>query len=172
VSGVVEAIFLAAGRGEPRVPVDEARAVAGAGLAGDRYLGKPGGRYASVRHVTLIEGEAVDAVRATGRPFAPADSRRNVVTWGVDLNALVGRTFRVGDAVLRGVEPCDPCSRLERLTYRGVMRDLHDRGGLRAEVLDGGDIRVGDRVEVMDDAPSPTSGTGGEDEPQLRLAGV
>ncbi|HYW05455.1 MAG TPA: MOSC domain-containing protein [Longimicrobium sp.] len=167
MSGVVDAIFLAAGRGEPRLSVDEARAVAGAGLAGDRYLGKPGGRYASVRQVTLIEGEAVDAVRATGRPFAPADSRRNVVTRGVDLNALVGRTFRVGDAVLRGVEPCDPCSRLERLTYRGVMRDLHDRGGLRAEVLEGGHIRVGDRVDVVDDARSPPPG--GEGDPQLRL---
>ena len=171
MSGVVEAIFLAAGRGEPRVPVDQARAVAGGGLAGDRYLGKPGGRYASVRQVTLIEGEAVDAVRATGRPFAPADSRRNVVTRGVDLNALVGRTFRVGGAVLRGVEPCDPCSRLERLTYRGVMRDLHDRGGLRAEVLDGGDIRVGDRLEAMDD-PFPPGRAGGDDDPQLRLGDV
>ena len=151
MSGAVEAIFLAAGRGEPRAPVEQVSAVAGAGLAGDRYFGKPGGRYASVCQVTLIEAEAVEAVRATGRAFAPGDSRRNLVTRGVELNALVGRTFRIGGAVLRGVEPCDPCVRLERLTYRGVMRDLDGRGGLRAEVVDGGDIRVGDEV-VLDPA--------------------
>ena len=149
VQGSVEGIFLAGERGAPRTAVDHVRAVAGNGLEGDRYFGhrRGGGKRDPERQVTLIEAEAVDAVRATVADFAPGDARRNVVTRGVRLNDLVGRTFRVGGALLRGVERCDPCSRLTRLTYRGVERDLRDRGGLRAEILESGDIRVGDSVE-------------------------
>ncbi|MFL5383508.1 MAG: MOSC domain-containing protein [Longimicrobiaceae bacterium] len=147
--GRVEAIFLAGERGAPRTAVREVRAVAGMGLEGDRYFGmrRTGGRKRQYeRQVTLIEAEAVDAVSAAGAAFAPGDARRNLVTRGVSLNDLVGRTFRVGGARLRGVERCDPCVRLTRLTYQGVERDLRDRGGLRAEILEGGDIRVGDPV--------------------------
>jgi len=148
--GSVEAIFLAGERGAPRAQVDHVRAVAATGLEGDRYFGhrRGGGKRDPERQVTLIEAEAVDAVRATGAAFEPGDARRNVVTRGVRLNELVGRTFRVGEALLRGLERCDPCSRLTRLTYRGVERDLRDRGGLRAEILEGGAIRVGDVVEA------------------------
>jgi MOSC domain-containing protein YiiM len=146
--GGVEAIFLAGERGAPRIAAEQVRAVAGRGLEGDRYFGhrRGGGRRDPERQVTLIEAEAVDAVRATGAPLAAGDARRNVVTRGVRLNALVGRTFRVGGALLRGIERCDPCSRLTRLTYRGVERDLCERGGLRAEILESGDIRVGDVI--------------------------
>jgi MOSC domain-containing protein YiiM len=148
--GKVEAIFLAGERGAPRTEVEAVRAVAGMGLEGDRYFGhiRGGGKRDPERQVTLIEAEAVDAVRATGAALAPGDARRNLVTRGVRLNELVGRTFRVGEALLRGIERCDPCSRLTRLTYRGVERDLRDRGGLRAEILESGEIRVGDSVEA------------------------
>lgn len=141
--GSVEAIYLAGERGAPRTAVERVRAIADHGLEGDRYFGR-GGRE---RQVTLIEAEAIDAVRLRA-DFAPGDARRNLVTRGVRLNELVGRTFRVGGAVLLGIERCDPCSRLARLTYREVTRDLRDRGGLRAQVLAGGDIRVGDAVEA------------------------
>ena len=109
MSGSVEAIFLATAPGEPRTAVPSAVAVAGQGLVGDRYLGAPPTRFAAVCEVTLVEMEAVEHVRATGRDFHPGETRRNVVTRGVDLNALVGRTFRVGGVLLRGVERCDPC---------------------------------------------------------------
>jgi MOSC domain-containing protein YiiM len=122
--------------------VDAATAVAGQGLVGDRYLGAPPHRYAATCQLTLIEAEAVERVR----DLTAAATRRNVLTRGVDLNALVGRVFRIGNVVLRGVERCDPCSRLQKFTYRGVMRDLRDHGGLRAEILVGGEIRVGDPV--------------------------
>jgi MOSC domain-containing protein YiiM len=147
-SGSVEAIYLAGERGAPRTAVEEVRAVAGRGLEGDRYFGhrRGGGKRDPERQVTLIEAEAVDAVRATGAALAPGDARRNLVTRGVRLHDLVGRTFRVGGALLRGIERCDPCSRLTRLTYRGVERDLRDRGGLRAEILESGSIRAGDPI--------------------------
>lgn len=147
--GTVEQILLATAKGEPRTPVHHARAVAGMGLEGDRYFGQKPGRYAADRQVTLIEAEVVEAVRAGGVPLAAADARRNVVTRGVRLNDLVGRTFHLGGAVLRGVELCHPCGRLAKLTYRGVTRDLKMRGGLRAEVLHDGDIRVGDTLREV-----------------------
>ena len=149
MSGTVEAIFLAGARGEHRTPVELVTAVAGQGLMGDRYLGAPPTRFASVCEVTLVEMEAVEHVRASGRDFHPGDTRRNVVTRGVELNALVGRTFRIGDVLLSGVEPCHPCTRLQRFTYRGVIRDLARRGGLRATVLEGGEFGVGDVVDVV-----------------------
>lgn len=148
-AGRVEAVYLARGRGEGRERVDGVRAVEGKGLEGDRYFGvarKGRGRYDPERQVTLIEAEAIDAVAVARPDFTAGDARRNVVTRGVRLNALVGKTFRVGRAVLRGVELCDPCRRLEKLTYRGVMRDLDDRGGLRAIVVTSGEIREGDEV--------------------------
>jgi MOSC domain-containing protein YiiM len=142
----VEAIYVAKERGGPRTAVEAATAVAGEGLLGDRYRGLPPTRYAATCQLTLVEAEAVEHVRATGRAFSAADTRRNVVTRGIALNDLVGRVFRIGNILVRGVEPCDPCSRLQRFTYRGVMRDLADRGGLRAEILEGGEFRVGDPV--------------------------
>ena len=146
LGGTVEQILVAGAKGTPRTGIDRAAAVEGKGLEGDRYFGQGPGRYAADRQVTLIEAEAVDAVRAAGGPFTAADARRNVVTRGVRLNELVGRTFRVGGAVLRGVELCHPCGHLAKLTYRGVTRDLKMRGGLRAAVLEGGEIRAGDAL--------------------------
>jgi MOSC domain-containing protein YiiM len=146
-AGTVEQILIAAGpKGTPRDAVDSVVVVEGMGLMGDRYFGQKPGKYAADRQVTLIEAEAVEAVREGGVAFTAADARRNVVTRGVRLNALVGRTFRVGGAVLRGVELCHPCGHLAKLTYRGVTRDLKMRGGLRAEVLHGGEIRIGDAL--------------------------
>jgi MOSC domain-containing protein YiiM len=144
--GTVEQILVAGAKGTPRAAVERVLAVAGKGLEGDRYFGRGPGRYAANRQVTLIEAEAVDAVRAGGVPFTAADARRNVVTRGVRLNELVGRTFRLGGAVLRGVELCHPCGHLAKLTHRGVTATLKMRGGLRAEVLTGGEIRVGDAL--------------------------
>lgn len=144
--GTVEQILVAGPKGAPRTAVDQVRAVEGMGLEGDRYFGQRPGRYAADRQVTLIEAEAIEAVRGTGVPLTAVDARRNVVTRGVRLNELVGRTFRVGGAVLRGVELCHPCGHLAKLTYRGVTRDLKMRGGLRAQVLRGGSIRVGDAL--------------------------
>ena len=83
----------------------------------------------------------------SGIDIKPGDARRNIVTTGVDLNALIGREFRIGEVRLRGVRPCEPCSHLEKLTKRGIKKALAGRGGLRAEILFPGKIRFGDPVE-------------------------
>jgi MOSC domain-containing protein YiiM len=118
--------------------------VDGHGLEGDRYF-FPGGA-GSGEALTLIEAEALEDVGLTG-----AQSRRQVVVRGVRVNDLVGRRFRIGDVECLGVELCEPCLHLQQLTRPGIIKDLIHRGGLRADILSEGTIRVGDKV--LEDLP-------------------
>jgi MOSC domain-containing protein YiiM len=83
-----------------------------------------------------------------GISLEPRETRRNVVTRGVDVNALVGKRFRIGDVECEGVELCEPCRHLESLTKPGIIKGLVHRGGLNADILEGGEISVGDPVVV------------------------
>jgi MOSC domain-containing protein YiiM len=133
---------------------ERVEAVAGKGLRGDRYFRGQGTYSNSARDVsrdiTLIEAETIEAVQRDYEiDIAPGEHRRNLTTRGVALNHLVGERFRVGGAVCEGVELCAPCSYLERLLEReGVHDALVHRGGLRARILEGGDIAVGDRLKI------------------------
>lgn len=125
----------------------QVEAVAGRGLAGDRYFRRDGTFSATDgpdREVTLIEREALEALRRDhGISLKDGESRRNLITRGVPLNHLVGVTFRVGAVVLRGLRLCEPCGHLERLTRKGVESGLAHRGGLRAQILQGGVLQIG-----------------------------
>jgi MOSC domain-containing protein YiiM len=152
--GQVVAIYTSPDKGAPMESRDGVEATAGVGLDGDRYAAGEG-KYTKSdddgkRAITLIEREAVDAA---GREYeieiGEHEARRNIVTEGVPLNHLVGRTFRVGGVVLRGFKLAEPCSYLEGLTRRGLRRALVHRAGLRAEILEGGVIRVGDPVDEV-----------------------
>jgi len=135
--------------------ISEARAVAGQGLEGDRYFAKQGtfsdNPNTTGREVTLIESEAIDALeRDYGVKIDGKDARRNIVTRGVALNHLVGREFSVGDVRMRGVRLDEPCNHMASLVNE-EMKDkirlgLMHRGGLRADILNDGVIRVGDAV--------------------------
>lgn len=152
--GTVEAIFSGASAANVPAPIEVAEVVAGRGIRGDRYFegtgtfskpAKPG------QDLTLVETEAIERLAAEhGIQIGPAESRRNVLTRGIDLNALVGRRFRVGEVECRGDRLCDPCAHLERLTKPGVLKGLVNRGGLRADVLSGGTIRPGDAIAPLD----------------------
>jgi MOSC domain-containing protein YiiM len=153
VSGRLVAIFVAPTAGAPMQARDAVPVGAG-GLDGDRYqlgIGTYSGTGVGARDVTLIEREAVAAVRreGTGVDVSEAQTRRNLVTEGVALNHLVGREFQVGAVRMRGLRLAEPCAYLEQLTaLPGVRAALVHRGGLRAEILDDGELRVGDRVTV------------------------
>ena len=135
------------------VQLGSVRALAGKGLEGDRYangVGTFSGQVGSGREVTLIEVEAITSLaREYDVEIDPADSRRNLVTQDLPLNHLVGREFKVGDVTLRGSRLCEPCGHLETLTRPGVRRGLVHRGGLRAEIVDGGMIRIDDEVTTV-----------------------
>jgi MOSC domain-containing protein YiiM len=147
--GILESIYIAATAQAPMQPVDRVQAIPGAGLEGDRYALKQGTFFRPEPdfELTLIEAEALEAVkRDYGVELAPGESRRNLVTRGVPLNHLVGKEFLVGEVKIRGIRLCEPCSHLERLTARPVIKGLLHRGGLRAQILSEGWIRVGDEV--------------------------
>ena len=149
----VLAIHVAPQRGGPTVALDQASLVPGRGIEGDHHHAEPTGDPAS--EVTLIEAETVSALNAdTGLSIEASETRRNIVTQGVDLNALVGRRFFIGDAVLSGIEPCDPCAILggrlatASVSASSVVRLLANRGGLRASVLEGGTISPGTEIRL------------------------
>jgi len=128
--------------------LDQIEAVPGRGLVGDRYFRKPGSGNAT-QEVTLIESEALDALsREHNIKLEMTQARRNLITQGVALNDLVGKTFRVGTILLHGLELCDPCKHLEALTCKGVLAGLENRGGLRAEIVEGGILKAGDSIQM------------------------
>ena len=133
------------------VAVTEVYAVPGRGLDGDRYFHRTGtwsGRRGSGTEVTLVELEVLeDLGRDHGIFLNPQDPRRNIITRGISLNDFVGREFHVGEVILRGVGLCEPCAHLERATQSGVVRALVHRGGLRAQILASGMIKVDDLIQ-------------------------
>jgi MOSC domain-containing protein YiiM len=152
--GRLVGIYIAERKRDALRAVEQVEAVAGHGLVGDRYYQKEGTfskKDAPDREVTLIEGEALEALARDGKiELRPGQSRRNLVTRGVPLNHLVGHEFAVGGVVLRGLRLCEPCGHLEALTVKGVEKGLCHRGGLRAQILQGGTLRAGDLIRPRD----------------------
>lgn len=116
------------------------------GLRGDRYT-DPALRISPDYQITLIEIENINGFsKALGKPLAPYEPRRNLVTVGADLNSLCGKRFLVGDVELEGLELCEPCGTFARRTHPEVVKFFVHKGGLRARILRGGLIRVGDSI--------------------------
>ena len=160
IKGAVDAIHIASQGAEKVTPREEIVVIEGRGIEGDRYYEGKGtfsksNRYAegsstNGRDLTLIEVEAVDAVLKDYQiEIKPGAHRRNITTRGVALNHLVGKKFRIGEVMCKGVCLCIPCRHMESLTSKGVMKALAHRGGLRADILEGGVIKVGSVVEEV-----------------------
>jgi MOSC domain-containing protein YiiM len=148
VPGAVEALWICATSPGPVESRRSVRAFAGRGLDGDRHLAPPGTVARPGDALTLVEAESIDAIAVEhGIRLEPGGTRRNVVTRGIGLNALVGREFAVGAVRCRGIELCEPCLALRQITGEpGLIKALVHRGGLRADILTDGEIAVGDPV--------------------------
>lgn len=147
-AGVVEEINIGPPEQLPAT-VERASAHAGKGLMGNRYYFDDGAKPGQA--LTLIAAEVLAAMAAGhGVEITAAESRRNVLTRGIDLNALVGKRFRVGAVERVGVELCEPCAHLESVTRPGVIKGLAHRGGLNADIVSDGEIVVGDEVVATD----------------------
>ncbi|HXV27113.1 MAG TPA: MOSC domain-containing protein [Candidatus Paceibacterota bacterium] len=156
MKGQVVDIYITDDAGRPMRQVSWVRAVEGKGLEGDRYAEGRGAftnaKRRTIRQVSFLALEDLRRVN-TGReqPFTMADTRRNIVVQGVDLLSLIGREFTVGSARFRGVEHCSPCARPSVLSGKpGFKEAFHERGGLRAEVLEEGIITTGSAVATVD----------------------
>ena len=173
-AGAVVEIWLTGAAAEPMRRVPSAEAVVGVGLAGDRYaLG--GGTWAQYpdleKQVTLIDRDDVAAVAAeTASDLTPGDTRRNIVTTGIDLPALVGQWFTVGDVLLFGMKRCPPCTHLERLTGVKLVKAMVHRGGINAAVFAGGTIADGALVRPVPEHEAARRGAPtGADRPVPRV---
>src|SRR4029077_16416870 len=149
MTGTIEFIYIAPAATAPALSVKEALAVPGVGLGGDRYALRQGTFYKPEPdfELTLIEAEAIEALkRDYNVDLPPGEARRNLVTRGVALNHLVGRDFQIGEVKAHGIRLCEPCDHLQRLTGRQLIKGLRHRGGLRAQILTQGAIRIGDSL--------------------------
>lgn len=151
--GHVVEILIAESPSAAMKPQASVEAFPGKGLQGDRYfLGL--GTFTPKSHqpdyeLTLVEKEKIEAFAAQAdRIFRPEDARRNIVTEGIDLNALVGKQFLIGEVLIRGVRLCEPCSFLARSTFPETLKGLIHKAGLRAQILTQGTLRIGDKIAV------------------------
>jgi MOSC domain-containing protein YiiM len=136
-------------------PTPEVRAIPGMGLVGDRYFSGDGTFSPHPQkpdyEITFIEREKIEAfARESGLPFTASHARRNIVTDGVDLNELAGKEFLVGEVRVRGIRLCEPCNHLAKASFPEILTGLVNKGGLRAQILSEGVIRVGDRIREIE----------------------
>ena len=160
LTGVVTMLAIAPLVEAPMRLVDRARALAGRGLEGDRYANGAGTFSPRSGHrpgyeLTLIAAEVVEELTARDAAHDFASTRRNVLTRGIDVNALVGRNFWIGEVRCRGLRLAEPCAHLERLQGPGLLRPLIHRGGLRVDILDDGDIAQGSPISTEPLQPRP-----------------
>jgi len=152
-AGKVEAIFLAGVHGEQPRRVDVAVGHHGQGLEGDRNFGDDDPDSCNI---TLIEAEAFERQRDEhGLDLDPADARRQVLVRGIDLADFIGRRFVVGELECEGEERCEPCNHLTKLVGTQVVLKGLLHTGLRARILTGGTVRVGDEVRLASESVLP-----------------
>ncbi len=151
LTGTVELLAIAPDAEAPVQLVPRVRALAGQGLEGDRYAAgrgtfSPRGAHRPGYELTLIAAEVVEELTARDASLDFASTRRNVLTRGIDVNALVGRDFMIGDVRCRGLRLAEPCAHLERLHGPGLLRPLIHRGGVRVDILTDGYLTRGDPI--------------------------
>ena len=148
--GTILSIQIATNAADRLTDLQQVDAIAGMGLEGDRYYTRTGtysNKHDESREATFIESEALDALgKDYSVEFTGPESRRNFTTRGVALNHLVGREFRVGGAVFRGIRLCEPCTHMEKVSGKQARSGLIHRGGLRAQIVKSGLVSVGDEV--------------------------
>ena len=152
-NGIVTALFTAPESGAPCEAHDAVHAIAGVGLEGDRYATGRGEFSAPGRGgqaLTLIAEETLAEAQSNGARIDAAEARRNVLTRGIELEPLIGHRFTIGTVACEATRLAEPCAHLEQLTHPGVLRAMVHLGGIRADILSDGEIRVGDAIQRLD----------------------
>lgn len=163
IEGRIKSIYHAPAMGELMQPLKVGYLVAGKGLmyknekgdyVCDRYAEGKGAfshsKRETIRQLSLISSEAIELANQNlpeEYQYTEQETRRNIVTEGIDLNKLVGDVFYIGQAALRGVELCDPCKRPDTLSRKQGFNDAFENiGGLRAQIITGSIIMPGSPV--------------------------
>ncbi|MEX2605875.1 MAG: MOSC domain-containing protein [Kiritimatiellia bacterium] len=119
----------------------QVRLIAGRGIEGDRYALREAGHP---KQITFFNMDVIDALsERAGHPVPPQSVRRNVFVRGLDLPDLVAKTFTLQGIRFEGVDPCKPCYWMDEAVGPGTMAFLKGKGGLRARILDDGELCVG-----------------------------
>lgn len=157
MGATVENIFITkTRRGQPQ-ELAAVKLEAGKGIVGDRYHERSleflaAGDEVQANHISLISKEELDGfLQRNNAEIDYADFRRNVLTSGIDLYSLIGKKFRLGSALCQGVEDCEPCAFLAATVHRAVLPELEKKAGLRAIILEDGDLKVGDTLTSTGD---------------------
>ena len=154
MTGEVVSIHISESAGKEMTAIEEAELVAGRGIAGDRYYSEAGTFSEHLpgadHELTLVAAEEISRFNeSTGRDLGPGELRRNVVTRGIELNDLVDKEFTIGKVRARGMRLCEPCAHLAGLVASEILPGLVNKAGLRAAIVEGGTIRVGDPIQTL-----------------------
>jgi MOSC domain-containing protein YiiM len=153
----VENIFITKTRREQPHEIEAAKLEAGKGIVGDRYHERAleflaVGDQVPPNHISVISKEELAGfLERNNAEIDYADFRRNVLTSGIDLRELIGRQFKLGSALCQGIEDCDPCVFLAATVHRSVLPEMKEKAGLRAIILEDGDLKIGDTITLIGD---------------------
>jgi MOSC domain-containing protein YiiM len=153
----VENIFITKTRREQPHEIEAAKLEAGKGIVGDRYHERAleflaVGDQVPSNHISVISKEELAGfLERNNAEIDYADFRRNVLTSGIDLRELIGRQFKLGSALCQGIEDCDPCVFLAATVHRSVLPEMKEKAGLRAIILEDGDLKIGDTITLLGD---------------------
>jgi MOSC domain-containing protein YiiM len=154
--GSILGIYIAPSKGAGVMGYQKVSLRAGKGIEGDRYFSQTGKNRSNYKgqpdwEITLIESEVIEAFnQQRGHSFHESDFRRNLVTQGVGLNDLVGKTFTINNVSFYGVQLCEPCASLQRRLAVSILPELIGKGGLRAQIRSNGVIAVGDKLSAVE----------------------
>ena len=153
----VENIFITKTRREQPHEIEAAKLEAGKGIVGDRYHERAleflaVGDQVPSNHISVISKEELAGfLERNNAEIDYADFRRNVLTSGIDLRELIGRQFKLGSALCQGIEDCDPCAFLAATVHHSVLPEMKEKAGLRAIILEDGDLKIGDTITLIGD---------------------
>ncbi|MDG2502650.1 MAG: hypothetical protein P8M77_09700 [Porticoccaceae bacterium] len=156
-SGQITGIYIAPKKGANMSGHQQVSVRAGKGIEGDRFFSNTGKNRSNYKgqpdwEITLIESEVITAFNQdTGNKFHDSDFRRNLVTEGIRLNDLVGKTFQIKGVTFYGVQLCEPCAGLQKRLAVKILPALVGKGGLRAQIRGNGLVAVGDSISSSAD---------------------
>ena len=154
--GSIRGIYVAPAKGAGVMGHQKVSLRAGKGIEGDRYFSQTGKNRSHYKgqpdwEITLIESEVIEAFnQQQGHSFHESDFRRNLVTQGIGLNDLVGKSFTINNVSFYGVQLCEPCASLQRRLAVSILPELVGKGGLRAQIRGNGVIAVGDPLTPVE----------------------